>query len=121
MVDKASVVILVLLLAIASAPKFVKALAVVVAPVPPLAIAIVVPLHVPAVIVPTVAMSVPTNFEAVILPAKSPFIIEAVRFNFEYAIAAVLDTSALTISPSLIFAEVIDPSATPAAAVCAST
>ena len=82
-VDAASVVILVLLFAIASAPKFVKAAVAVVAPVPPLANAIVVPFHVPAVIVPTVAISVPTNFEAVMLPAKSPFIIEAVRFNFE--------------------------------------
>ena len=39
-------------------------------PVPPLAIAIVVPVHVPVVIVPTVAMSVPTKFDAAIEPAN---------------------------------------------------
>jgi len=44
----------VLLFALASAPKFVKAPAAVVAPVPPFVKAIVVPLHVPEVIVPIV-------------------------------------------------------------------
>lgn len=46
------------------------AFAAVVWPVPPLAIAIVVPFQVPVVIVPTVAISVPTRFEAAIDPAS---------------------------------------------------
>jgi hypothetical protein len=39
-------------------------------PVPPLVVAIVPPFQVPAVIVPTVAISVPTNLLASILPAS---------------------------------------------------
>ncbi len=54
-----------------------------VTPVPPFATPIVVPLQVPLVIVPTVVISVPTNFDAVILPARSLFIIELARLNFE--------------------------------------
>ena len=43
-------------------------------PVPPLEAAITVALHVPVVMVPTVAMSVPTNFEAAIEPANIVFV-----------------------------------------------
>jgi hypothetical protein len=55
----------VLLFAVGSAPKFVKAPVALVAPVPPFAIAIVVPLHTPVVIVPTLV-----KLELVILLAN---------------------------------------------------
>ncbi len=57
-------------------PKFILAAEDEVAPVPPLVIAIAVPLHVPEVIVPTVAISVPTNLLAAILPAKDHWLLE---------------------------------------------
>ena len=46
-------------------------------PVPPLASAMAVPVHVPLVIVPTVAISVPISFDAAIEPARSAFATEA--------------------------------------------
>ena len=47
--------------------------------------------------------------------------IELFKFNFEYAIAALAFTSIFMMVPSAIFVEVIDPSATPAAAFKVST
>ena len=47
--------------------------------------------------------------------------IEFAKFNLEYAMAAVVDTSSFTIVALAILAEVIEPSATPAAAFKAST
>jgi hypothetical protein len=100
-------------------PKFDLAAAAVVAPVPPFAIAMTVPLHVPLVIVPTEAISAPTNLLAAIEPDKSAFVIAPVKFNFEYAIAALEETSASEIvdlvaivpSPKFVLAPeaVVDP------------
>jgi len=100
-------------------PKFDLAAVAVVAPVPPFAIAMAVPLHVPLVIVPTEAISVPTNLLAAIEPDKSAFVTDAVKFNFEYAIAALEATSASAIvdlvaivpSPKFVLAPeaVVDP------------
>ena len=64
-VEAASPDMSLLLFAVGSAPKFVKAPVAVVAPVPPFAIAIVVPLHTPVVIVPTLV-----KLELVILLAN---------------------------------------------------
>ena len=68
----------VLLLAVGSAPKLVKAAAAVVAPVPPLATAIVVPFHVPLVIVPRLHPFVPSCW-ARMFPAPSAKIMFLVR------------------------------------------
>src|SRR4051812_36497844 len=51
--------------------------------VPPLLTAIAVALQVPVVIVPTVAISVPTSFDAAIEPTRSALRIAPVRLSFE--------------------------------------
>ena len=50
----------------------------------------------------------PTNFDAAMLPAKSLFVIELARFNLLYAIAALVDISAFTTSPSVMSALTIE-------------
>ena len=84
-------------------PKLVFTPATVVAPVPPLDNAMVVPLHIPEVMVPTVAISVPTNLLAGIDPANlSAAILPA---NCALVIPAVLD-KLLVVNP---VAEIVPP------------
>jgi len=101
-VEDASADMSLLLFAVGSAPKFVKAPDAVIAPVPPFAIAIVVPLQTPVVIVPTlvklelvilVANVLPVNVLAsasifmLVLPSKGTPLIFFVAASF-VAVAA---------------------------------